>query len=115
MFPHYWTAQCCARQLCICLRLSLLFLHCYSSSAFDNYGFSTASAIMSKVTEMVNDATLQKTLPETSAREPDGIDDQDVNRDDYHDYLGVTRNDRRDMARMGKIQQLRVSGTCTTR
>jgi hypothetical protein len=62
---------------------------------------------MSKVTEMVNDVTL-KTLPETSAGEP-------VNHDDYHDYLGVTRNDRRDMTRMGKIQQLRVSGTCTTR
>jgi hypothetical protein len=70
---------------------------------------------MSKETEMVNDGTLQMTLPETFAGEPDGIDDQDVNRDDYHDYLGVTRNDRRDMTRMGKIQQLRVSRTCTTR
>jgi len=70
---------------------------------------------MSYVTEMVNDVSLQKTSPETSSREIpkryelDSIDSQDVG-DNYHDHLGVTRNDRRDMGRMGKIQQLRVRG-----
>jgi hypothetical protein len=80
-----------------------------------NRGLSTASAIMSNVTEMVNDVSLRKTSPETSSREIpktyelDSIDSQDVG-DNYHDHLGVTRNDRRDMSRMGKIQQLRVRG-----
>src|SRR5271170_6702702 len=75
-----------------------------------NRGLSTASAIMSNVTEMVYD---RKTSPETSSGEIpktcelDGI--EEVN-DNYHDHLGVTRNDRRDMSRMGKIQQLRVRG-----
>ena len=108
--PHYWTAS---------LALASSVLSPFVTAVpplLDNCGLSTASAIMSKVTEMVNDVTLQKTLPETSAGEIsktyelDGIDDQDVNHDDYHHHLGVTRNDRRDMTRMGKIQQLRVSG-----
>jgi hypothetical protein len=36
------------------------------------------------------------------------FDDEDA-RDNYHDYdKGYTRNDRTDMGRMGKIQELRV-------
>ena len=36
----------------------------------------------------------------------DGIDEENV--DDYHTHLGSTRNDRKEMTRMGKIQELRV-------
>lgn len=36
----------------------------------------------------------------------EGIDDENV--DDYHTHLGSTRNDRKEMTRMGKIQELGV-------
>lgn len=73
---------------------------------------SFASPIMSDLSEVLN---LRKPAPGVSAREVsktyslNGIDEQDVD-DSYHGHLGVTRNDQKDMTRMGKIQQLRVSG-----
>ena len=73
-----------------------------------------ALAIMSDLPEVANHAHPRKPEPGISAREVskthslDGIDEQDVD-DSYHGHLGVTRNDQKDMTRMGKIQQLRVS------
>ena len=78
---------------------------------------SFASPIMSDLSEVLNHAHPRKPAPGISAREVsktysldgiDGIDEQDVD-DSYHGHLGVTRNDQKDMTRMGKIQQLRVS------
>ena len=69
---------------------------------------------MSDLSEVLNDAHPRKPAPGVSAREDsktyslDGIDEQDVD-DSYHGHLGVTRSDQKDMTRMGKIQQLRVS------
>ena len=75
---------------------------------------SFASPIMSDLSEELNHAHPRKPAPGVSAREVsktysvDGIDEQNVD-DSYHGHLGVTRNDQKDMTRMGKIQQLRVS------
>jgi hypothetical protein len=69
---------------------------------------------MSDLSEELNHAHPRKPAPGVSVREAsktcslDGIDEQDVD-DSYHGHLGVTRNDQKDMTRMGKIQQLRVS------
>jgi hypothetical protein len=38
----------------------------------------------------------------------DGVDTPDQ-EDTYHGYLGSTQNDRVDMDRMGKVQELRAS------
>ena len=71
---------------------------------------------MSDLSEALNHAHPRKPTPSISQREAsktpslDGIDEQDVD-DSYHGHLGVTRNDQKDMTRMGKIQQLRVSRT----
>ena len=39
----------------------------------------------------------------------DGIDEDGDLNDTYHGRRGFTRNDRKDMGRMGKLQELRVS------
>jgi hypothetical protein len=69
---------------------------------------------MSDLSEVVNHAHPRKPAPGISAQEVsqtyslDGIDEQDVD-DGYRGPLRGTRNDQKDMTRMGKIQQLRVS------
>lgn len=71
---------------------------------------------MSDLSEVSTNAHPRKPAPGISVQEAsktcslDGIDEQDVD-DSYHGHLGVTRNDQKDMTRMGKIQQLRVSRT----
>jgi hypothetical protein len=68
---------------------------------------------MSDLSEVVNHAHPRKPAPGISAQEVsktyshEGNDEQDVD-DSYHGHLGVTRNDQKDMTRMGKIQQLKV-------
>jgi hypothetical protein len=70
---------------------------------------------MSDLSEAVNHAHPPKPAPGTiSAQEVsptyslDGVDEQDVDVS-YRGHLRGTRNDQKDMTRMGKIQQLRVS------
>jgi hypothetical protein len=68
---------------------------------------------MSDLSEVVNHAHPRKPAPGISAQEVSKTynlegNDEDVD-DSYHGHLGVTRNDQKDMTRMGKIQQLRVS------
>jgi hypothetical protein len=69
---------------------------------------------MSDLSEVVNHGHPRKPAPGTSAQEVSktyslgGNDEQDID-DSYHGHLGVTRNDQKDMTRMGKIQQLKVS------
>ena len=68
---------------------------------------------MSDLSEVVNHAHPRKPGPGISAQEDsqtysiDGIDEQDVD-DSYRGHVRGTRNDQKDMNRMGKIQQLRV-------
>lgn len=38
----------------------------------------------------------------------DGIEDEEAVGDSYHGHRGFTRNDNKDMNRMGKKQELRV-------
>jgi hypothetical protein len=57
---------------------------------------------MSNESQVVTTALAEPKLPSF-----DGIESPDE-EDTYHGYLGSTSNDRSDMNRMGKIQELRV-------
>lgn len=57
----------------------------------------------SKVSPNVSEGEASKVASFDGIEAPDDVDDS------YHSYLGSTHNDRQDMNRMGKTQELRVS------
>lgn len=78
----------------------------------------SGSSSSSTAREVLSEDVIHKTIPAPAAREIkefDRISDDPDFHDDYHGHLrsargeddGFTRHDRKDMARMGKAQELR--------